>query len=200
MTYIQKLVSNDINRVTITGANGALIGYIEAEQMFGATASYSPLTGNDGNETIDKATQQFNSVVGTDIARTARPINTRVGWESSAVNGLSFSLYFLSYDGSNVMEEIAPVWDMVLPTTGGINSFIAPMDYMPNQKSKPKNFLEVKIGNWFFAEGFVMESALLTVSREKIDAAGTMPLYVKLDIALKPLQIFTSDVVASWFT
>jgi len=201
MTYIQKLVSNPINRVIITGpaSVGSLVGYVEAEQVFGATSSYSPLIGNSSSETIDKGTQLVNSVTGWDIPRAANPLSTRVGWENAAVNGLSFGLYFISYDGSNVMDQIKPVWGMVLPSKGAVNSFVAPGDYKPNQKGDVENSLSIEIGNWFSAHGFVMDSALLTVSREKVDTDGKLPLYVKLDISLKPCETYTADIVSSWF-
>lgn len=200
MTYIQKLVSNPINKVLITGTNGIqLEGYVEAEQVFGATSSYSSLVGNDAADSIDKTTQLVKSALGWDIPRAANPLSTRVGWENAAVNGISFGLYFISYDGKNIMDDVSPVWKMVLPTKGKLNSFVAPGDYDPHQKGDVKHSLTVEIGNWFVAEGFVMESALLTVSREKIDKEGKIPLYAKLDISLKPTETFTSDIVSNWF-
>ncbi len=199
MTYIQKLVNNPINKVIITGPLGQLSGYIEAEQTFGATSSYSSLIGNASAEGLDKVTQTINSVTGFDIPRAANPLSTRVGWENAAVNGIAFGLYFVSYDGANVMDQIKPVWDMILPSKGGVNTFIAPGDFKPNQKGDVENALVVEIGNWFSASGFVMESALLTVSREKVDEDGKLPLYVKLDVSLKPTETFTADIVSGWF-
>lgn len=197
--YIRSMVSDPINEVIISGGGAVITGYIDGEQVFGASSSYGDLMGTSGaTKTLDKTIDQVNATLETNIGHISTAKMSRLGWQSSSVNGLSFGLYFISMAGENPMDKVRDIWKMVLPKS--VNPEVAPLNYRANTTGEPTGTLSVKIGNWFTAQGFVCESALITVSREKVDKGGTIPLYVKVDINLIRVEQPDAETVQSWFS
>lgn len=204
--FIDKMMNDERNTVFIGNDNGiAIKGYVDAETVFGATASYGALSQNSAVQGVSDAVKQISEF--TDIIDAGNtfdpPWMTMQTWQNSSVGDLSFSLYYVATSyGDDVLQAVLPVYDMVLPEVedDSFDRFITPLSYAPKKtKGQSANALNVQIGDWFYASGFVMTSASITVSKEKINENGTLPLYVKVDVSLLPTKVFSATEVKDWF-
>lgn len=204
--YIQSLLLDNSNTVFIGNKHEAIQGYVDGETTFGATAQYGRQSASSALDSLSKAVRQtaeYTSIIDGGTTFDV-PNLTRVSWEGSSVNALSFSMYFIAQnEGEDLMLPVKAAFKMVLPEinkAGVLGAFSTPLGYNANQSGdQTENHLDVRIGSWFDAHGFVMNSCTYTISKEKIDDAGKLPLYIKLDVTLMPTQVFSASVVTSWF-
>lgn len=203
--YIRSIMNDHRNTVYIVGGSGKLSGFVDAETVFGASSDFGALSSSSAAQQLSNGVQlasEYTNLI--DSGETFNvPSLSRVSWQSASVNGLSFDLYLVAMEeGEDLMSKVLSVYDMVLPeiATGGVDRFITPMKYNANQSGETtENHITVYIGDWFEADGFVMTSASITVSKEKINDAGTLPLYVKVSVSLMPTQVYSATQVKKWF-
>ncbi len=171
-------------------------GFIDSELSFGASATYESLSESSSIDGIAKNFQRASEVMGK--SNTMKfPWMTKKSWSGSSVNDFSFSIFKLATkDGENLLSGTAPIWDSVLPGSAGgqtLDSFTTPNGYISHGKGGTSNSVTLKIGNWYESNGWLMVSANLTVSKEKIDEGKTLPLYIKIDVTLSRDMDITSS-------
>jgi len=211
--YISGITEDPNNKIMLyfPKTNKVFSGFIDSEQTFGATSSYEALS---ESPMIDKASElvQTGSELFGEAYTLKYPWMTKKSWTGSTTNDLSFSIYKLAVNEEDDLISLTePIWESVLPSVdeknkGGIlGSYIPPNSYNAGGSldgrngEKPVNTIVIKFGNWYEADGWIMTSALMTVSKEKIDEKKTKPLYIRIDISLTRSMNSTSSEFKGWF-
>jgi len=206
--YIEGITKDPNNQILIDLGHGHVYsGFIDSELTFGATSEYGSLS---DSSTIDKISNGVQTIAG-EMGSTMTlkfPFMTKKSWNGSKVNDISFSFYKLATEtNENLIEKTAGIWSSTLPSLekegvqGKIGSYSPPNGYTQGSNDgKPKNSLTIRIGNWFESNGWVITSSTLTVSKEKIDEAKTLPLYIKIDVTLTRDMDSTAYEFQSWFS
>lgn len=201
--YIEKIISNPSNFIAVWGGQGVgFSGFVDAELVFGASAQYGSLADSSSLDSISQNLQLATETLNIDGIGTQTlkyPMLSKKSWQGSSVNDLSFSIYKVAINPTDdIYGEVSSFWKAILPGTNGIGeAFTPPNDYKIAKGDKTENHLVIQIGDWFEADGLICTSAMVTISKEKID--GVKPLYIRLDVTFTPTMSFSESEIAGWF-
>lgn len=214
ITYYEDIISNDANKILILGYGGkTIVGFVDGEQVFSTTASYNnefaggPLGSADAVNSSNDMARKW-STGGSMAEAVYRPNKlTRMSWQSSSFNALSFDIYVPAVTGEEdqLEQPLNMFYFTLLSEAGGVfgqtGYKIIPNRYSVTQFGSQENALSVKIGNWFYSyNAWVMTSGSVTFSKEKVAGSyPSKPLYVKISCVLTPAREFEYEEVASWF-
>jgi len=214
--YIEGITKDPNNRIMLALGNGTVVsGFIDSELTFGASAQYGAMSESSALDSLSSGVQQLGELFGQAVTLKF-PWMTKKSWTGSSVNDISFSIYKLATDvGEDLLSQTKAIWTSTLPSTNGqgLTGTYKPPNgynaggYLDGRKSdeagksnKPIGAITLKIGKWFESYGYIITSANMIVSKEKIDAGKTLPLYIKLDITLSRSMDATGADFTSWFT
>jgi hypothetical protein len=204
MEYFLELINNPENQILITGRTGSIYGFVDGETAFSTTAQYSNEAAGSGiAEAVADATNSATNIITNGSEQRVKPQRlTRVTWQDSTLNALSFDIYLPTYHRDvNVMDQAMLVFDFTLPEATGLGQVYTPNRYELNYLGRQQNLLSVRIGNWFESiNSWVCTNGSFVVSKEKImDTYPSKPLYIKISVTLTPGSQFRAAEVKNWF-
>lgn len=192
-----------------------ITGWIYTDFSMSGTASSSPINelgllkaAGKFNTYTDKAGDAIEDIVGGDTFNPIRsirsvmslpPAGTQIGgvvfseevWEGSSKPAFSVNLCFVNTDPE----------DDILNDCLFLQSSILPSDSTPISISPPTYFkngqIDVKIGNWFWAQDLVVTSVNAVYSRETVKSG--QPLYANVAVSFKAFSLVTAATYATWF-
>jgi len=200
--YVRELMKNDKNKVFIwSGSVGpnkkGLEGFVDAEFSLSTNTSWgNEVAGSSFNDLGSSFTKSFSS------ERFKPQELSRVTWNDSSVNGISFEIYVPTITrGENNINMAKNVFDFTLSEKSNFahGTVFTPNRYNVGFGGEQEGTLSVKIGNWFASySSWVMTTASLTRSKESIPGS-TEPLWVKVSCSLVPCQTFYATDVKGWY-
>ena len=206
LLYYEKIISDNKNKIFIWGNGKVISGFVDQEVAFSTTSTYgNELAGGDAIKSVAGAGTGVSNMTGVMSDKRLLPqALTRITWQDSTLNTLSFDIYLPSHSYDvDVMEVGKLIFDFTLPE--GVGSAGAAMVWVPNHyklnaDGSQTNLLSVKIGHWFKSiNSWAMTSGNLTVSKEKLKGDNTKPLYIKIAVVLQPGKQFRlQEVLRVW--
>ncbi|TMP46318.1 hypothetical protein CWB96_00355 [Pseudoalteromonas citrea] len=124
--------------------------------------------------------------------------STRKHWLTSESPSIPLNFLIVAYkSGIDVRKKVATLLSTVYPagsaaSIAGVDLFLkAPNNYKFTGLNSASGLLSLKIGNWFDAQGLLMEDVSATFSKE-ITQDGT-PLYAEISCTFTPWKLLTAE-------
>lgn len=214
---VDRLLANPNSRMMITGlSRGTVVGFLQEGFGFRAGNVYGNAFESEAQNKIgdlyNKAAPALGAIAGKaginlpSQARLQSFEQTTESWTGPHKPSFNIKTTFIATKPTDdVTKPVKALMQTVFPTKGVGSIIQAPMNYGPQLNIGGKKNLALsiqgtvalKIGTWFQAFGLIVENVHPKFSSQVI--ANGKPLYVEVDIELKPYRAISYGEFLGYF-
>lgn len=204
---VDRLLANPNSRMMITGLpRGTVVGFLQEGFGFRAGNVYGNAFESEAQNKVGDLLNKVAPVLGASQIRLLSFDQTTESWTGPHKPSFSIKTTFIATKPTDDMTEpVKALMQTVFPTKGVGSIIQAPMNYGPQLNIGGKKNLALsiqgtvalKIGTWFQAFGLIVENVHPKFSSQVI--ANGKPLYVEVDIELKPYRVISYDEFLGYF-